>query len=206
MLLLTDSLFRVNHVEKRRRYAELVEGVREAGGEALVGGGGGGDGGWGRGRRWWVGGAWWDGAWDGSSLPPSLPDVRQRGRLGPLGVLGACVCGGGGGGGGRQGQLEHVQAQGESCWRWCWQRVHGTAPTPVSARLLPNCTHGYASPQPCPPPPPLFPPGLRGDPRVVQIFSGLHVSGEQLNQLSGIAAILRFPLPELEDTEIPADV
>ncbi len=27
------------------------------------------------------------------------------------------------------------------------------------------------------------------------IFSSMHVSGEQLNQLSGIAAILRFPLP-----------
>lgn len=33
------------------------------------------------------------------------------------------------------------------------------------------------------------------------IFSGAHASGEQLNQLSGIAAILRFPLPELEDME-----
>jgi protein pelota len=33
------------------------------------------------------------------------------------------------------------------------------------------------------------------------IFSGAHTSGEQLNQLSGIAAILRFPLPELEDME-----
>lgn len=37
-----------------------------------------------------------------------------------------------------------------------------------------------------------------------QVFSAMHVSGEQLNQLSGIAAILRFPLPELEDQEIPA--
>lgn len=35
------------------------------------------------------------------------------------------------------------------------------------------------------------------------VFSSMHVSGEQLNQLSGIAAILRFPLPELEDMEIP---
>jgi hypothetical protein len=26
--------------------------------------------------------------------------------------------------------------------------------------------------------------------------------GEQLNQLSGIAAVLRFPLPELEDAEL----
>lgn len=32
----------------------------------------------------------------------------------------------------------------------------------------------------------------------VKIFSTLHVSGEQLNQLTGIAAILRFPLPETE--------
>ncbi|GIL69796.1 hypothetical protein Vretifemale_597 [Volvox reticuliferus] len=38
VLLISDSLFRINHVEKRRKYAELVEGVREAGGEALVGG------------------------------------------------------------------------------------------------------------------------------------------------------------------------
>jgi len=30
----------------------------------------------------------------------------------------------------------------------------------------------------------------------VKIFSTLHVSGEQLNQLSGVAALLRFPLPE----------
>jgi protein pelota len=35
------------------------------------------------------------------------------------------------------------------------------------------------------------------------IFSAMHVSGEQLNQLSGVAAILRFPLPELEDAELP---
>jgi len=33
----------------------------------------------------------------------------------------------------------------------------------------------------------------------VKIFSSMHVSGEQLGQLSGIAAILRFPLPEIED-------
>lgn len=33
----------------------------------------------------------------------------------------------------------------------------------------------------------------------VKIFSSLHVSGEQLDQLTGIAAILRFPIPELED-------
>lgn len=35
----------------------------------------------------------------------------------------------------------------------------------------------------------------------VRIFSGLHVSGEQLNQLSGVAAILRFPLPHIDEEE-----
>lgn len=35
----------------------------------------------------------------------------------------------------------------------------------------------------------------------VHIFSALHPSGEQLLQLGGIAAILRFPLPDLEDLE-----
>ncbi|XP_056645017.1 protein pelota [Diorhabda carinulata] len=33
----------------------------------------------------------------------------------------------------------------------------------------------------------------------VRIFSSLHISGEQLEQLTGIAAILRFPMPELEE-------
>ncbi|XP_053987891.1 protein pelota [Hylaeus volcanicus] len=33
----------------------------------------------------------------------------------------------------------------------------------------------------------------------VKIFSSLHVSGEQLEQVTGIAAVLRFPMPELED-------
>ncbi|OMO54384.1 Translation release factor pelota-like protein [Corchorus capsularis] len=36
----------------------------------------------------------------------------------------------------------------------------------------------------------------------VHIFSSMHVSGEQLAQLTGIAAILRFPLLELEDIEM----
>uniref|UniRef100_A0A0D6R415 Protein pelota homolog n=1 Tax=Araucaria cunninghamii TaxID=56994 RepID=A0A0D6R415_ARACU len=36
----------------------------------------------------------------------------------------------------------------------------------------------------------------------VHIFSSMHVSGEQLAQLTGIAAILRFPMPELEDLEM----
>ncbi|XP_002741246.3 protein pelota homolog [Saccoglossus kowalevskii] len=35
----------------------------------------------------------------------------------------------------------------------------------------------------------------------VKIFSSLHVSGEQLNQLSGVCALLRFPLPEISDEE-----
>ncbi|CAA0387201.1 unnamed protein product [Arabidopsis thaliana] len=36
----------------------------------------------------------------------------------------------------------------------------------------------------------------------VFIFSSMHASGEQLAQHTGIAAILRFPLPDLEDIEI----
>ncbi|MBZ3880275.1 Protein pelota-like protein [Sciurus carolinensis] len=35
----------------------------------------------------------------------------------------------------------------------------------------------------------------------VRIFSSLLVSGEQLSQLTGVAAILRFPVPELSDQE-----
>lgn len=35
----------------------------------------------------------------------------------------------------------------------------------------------------------------------VKIFSSMHISGEQLSQLTGLAAILRFPMPELEDSE-----
>eukprot|EP00897_Mesotaenium_endlicherianum_P004863 jgi/Mesen1/4404/ME000225S03393 len=36
----------------------------------------------------------------------------------------------------------------------------------------------------------------------VLVFSSQHVSGEQLAQLTGIAAILRFPLPDIEDMEL----
>lgn len=36
----------------------------------------------------------------------------------------------------------------------------------------------------------------------VVIFSGMHTSGDQLNKLTGMAAILRFPLPDLEDAEL----
>ncbi|XP_013146335.1 PREDICTED: protein pelota [Papilio polytes] len=39
----------------------------------------------------------------------------------------------------------------------------------------------------------------------VRIFSSMHVSGEQLDQLTGIAAILRFPMPELEDSDAEDD-
>jgi len=36
------------------------------------------------------------------------------------------------------------------------------------------------------------------------VFSSMHVTGEQLMQLSGIAAVLRFPLDEIADEDIPA--
>uniref|UniRef100_A0AC34Q5B5 Protein pelota homolog n=1 Tax=Panagrolaimus sp. JU765 TaxID=591449 RepID=A0AC34Q5B5_9BILA len=35
----------------------------------------------------------------------------------------------------------------------------------------------------------------------VLIFSSMHVSGEQLNQITGVAAILRFSLPEIENDD-----
>ncbi|XP_041347502.1 protein pelota-like [Gigantopelta aegis] len=35
----------------------------------------------------------------------------------------------------------------------------------------------------------------------VKIFSSLHVSGEQLGQLSGVCAILRFPMQDTEDSD-----
>lgn len=38
------------------------------------------------------------------------------------------------------------------------------------------------------------------------VFSSMHMTGSQLEQLSGLAAILRFPLHELEDMELPNDV
>ncbi|CAG8547189.1 13293_t:CDS:10 [Ambispora leptoticha] len=36
----------------------------------------------------------------------------------------------------------------------------------------------------------------------VLIFSSLHVSGENLNQLTGVAAILNFPVPDIEEEEL----
>lgn len=35
----------------------------------------------------------------------------------------------------------------------------------------------------------------------VRVFSSLHVSGEQLGQLSGVAALLRFPMPDIANDE-----
>jgi len=35
----------------------------------------------------------------------------------------------------------------------------------------------------------------------VKVFSSMHVSGEQLDQLTGVCAILRFPMQELDDTD-----
>ncbi|XP_068523921.1 protein pelota homolog [Anas acuta] len=42
---------------------------------------------------------------------------------------------------------------------------------------------------------------VRDNMGTVRIFSSLHVSGEQLGQLTGVAAILRFPVAELSDHE-----
>lgn len=42
---------------------------------------------------------------------------------------------------------------------------------------------------------------VRDNGGTVRIFSSLHVSGEQLNQLTGVAAILRFPVAEGSDDE-----
>merc|ERR1712157_91319 len=39
----------------------------------------------------------------------------------------------------------------------------------------------------------------------IQIFSSLHVSGEQLKQITGVAAILRFPMPELLEIDMSDD-
>lgn len=44
--------------------------------------------------------------------------------------------------------------------------------------------------------------GVKSSGGTAHIFSSMHVSGEQLTQLSGIAAILRFPLPDLDDIEM----
>ena len=43
---------------------------------------------------------------------------------------------------------------------------------------------------------------VRANGGTVFVFSALHVSGQQLNQVSGVAAILRYPLPDLEELEL----
>ena len=46
---------------------------------------------------------------------------------------------------------------------------------------------------------------VRGAGCPVHIFSSQHVSGEQLAQLSGIAGILRWPCPELNNLDSDSD-
>lgn len=45
--------------------------------------------------------------------------------------------------------------------------------------------------------------GVRESGGQVLVFSDMHISGQQLQQLSGIAALLHYPLPELET--LPVD-
>ncbi|KAI8800392.1 hypothetical protein BJ742DRAFT_780441 [Cladochytrium replicatum] len=40
----------------------------------------------------------------------------------------------------------------------------------------------------------------------VLMFSTMHISGEQLSQLSGVAAILHFPMQELDEEELEDDI
>lgn len=46
--------------------------------------------------------------------------------------------------------------------------------------------------------------GVKATGGKAHVFSGAHASGAQLSKITGLAAILRFPLPELEDLELPA--
>jgi protein pelota len=45
---------------------------------------------------------------------------------------------------------------------------------------------------------------VRASGGVVHTLSGGHVSGEQLDQVTGVAALLRFPMPELDDVDVDA--
>jgi hypothetical protein len=86
--------------------------------------------------------------------------------------------------------------------------------------LLPPALRRCACPPPCPPPDKLFRinnvakrkkyadlvEGVREAGGEALVFSSMHVSGEALNNLSGVAAILRFPLPELEDQELIEEI
>ncbi|XP_045594434.1 protein pelota homolog [Procambarus clarkii] len=47
--------------------------------------------------------------------------------------------------------------------------------------------------------------GVKENSGDVKIFSSLHVSGEQLDQMTGVAAILRFPMPEIEEEDHALD-
>ena len=47
--------------------------------------------------------------------------------------------------------------------------------------------------------------GVRENGGTVYIFSSMHVSGQQLQQVSGVAAILRYPLPDLDELELQAE-
>lgn len=42
---------------------------------------------------------------------------------------------------------------------------------------------------------------VRDNGGLVRLFSSLHVSGEKLGQISGVAAILRFPMPEIDEQD-----
>ncbi|KAL7680898.1 putative 50S ribosomal protein L30e [Plasmopara halstedii] len=42
---------------------------------------------------------------------------------------------------------------------------------------------------------------VRDNGGTVRLFSSMHVSGEKLGQVSGIAAILRFPMPEIDEED-----
>lgn len=86
--------------------------------------------------------------------------------------------------------VQDVESSGESTGCVCVCERDGTAASSVMGLL-------------CLPIPPFLPALLLsragGE---VHVFSSGHASGEQLAQLSGIAAVLRFPMPELEDAEV----
>ena len=46
---------------------------------------------------------------------------------------------------------------------------------------------------------------VRANGGTVYVFSTMHVSGQQLQQVSGVAAILRYPLPDLDELELQAE-
>uniref|UniRef100_K3WRF6 Protein pelota homolog n=1 Tax=Globisporangium ultimum (strain ATCC 200006 / CBS 805.95 / DAOM BR144) TaxID=431595 RepID=K3WRF6_GLOUD len=46
---------------------------------------------------------------------------------------------------------------------------------------------------------------VRDNGGTVRLFSSLHVSGEKLGQISGVAAILRFPMPEIDEADNSSD-